>query len=118
VLAPIAPRVVWIDAQLPPALAHWIDAEYGLSAVHVQDLGLLRAGDAEIFERARAQGAVVVTKDIDFVHLLQRQGPPPQVVWITAGNLTKARLRELVTAHWANTLDLLDRGEPLVEIQG
>jgi predicted nuclease of predicted toxin-antitoxin system len=62
VLAPIAPRVVCIDAQLPPALAHWIDAEY-LSAVHVQDLGLLRAGDAEIFERARAQGAVVVTKD-------------------------------------------------------
>ena len=40
---------VWIDAQLPPALAEWLRAEHGTDAVHVVDLGLHRARDTAIF---------------------------------------------------------------------
>ena len=76
----------WIDAQLPPALATWINGAGG-QAIHLLDLDLLRAGDPEIFTKARDAGAVIVTKDEDFVLLLESQGAPPQIVWITLGNV-------------------------------
>lgn len=109
---------VWVDAQLPPALARWLVAEYGVEAAHVLDLGLLTAHDRDIFDQARAAGVVVITKDIDFVQLLERLGPPPQVVWVTAGNMTKARLLEIVREHWEHVVALLSAGEPLVELGG
>jgi predicted nuclease of predicted toxin-antitoxin system len=65
-------RAVWIDAQLPPALARWLQTEQGTSAHHVEELGLHRARDTEIFAAARAAAdpVVVVTKDGDFAKLL------------------------------------------------
>lgn len=53
---------VWIDAQLPPTLAGWL-ARRGITATHVQDLGLLQASDLTIFSQARAADAVIVTKE-------------------------------------------------------
>ena len=113
-----APLRVWVDAQLPPALARWLVAEQGLEASHVQDLGLLAADDRDKFERARDAGVVIITKDVDFVQLLERHGPPPQVVWMTVGNTTKARLREIMNEHWERVATLLLAGEPLVELGG
>jgi predicted nuclease of predicted toxin-antitoxin system len=108
---------VWVDAQLPPALARWLALEHGVAATHVQDVGLLVAPDEAIFEAARAAGvAIVVTKDEDFVPPLDRRGPPPQVVWITCGNVRNAELRRIVQAAWLRVAELLAAGEPLVEI--
>lgn len=115
---PPAPLRVWVDAQLPPALARWLATDYGADAAHVLDLGLLTAADALIFERARSARSIVVTRDVDFVQLLERRGPPPQVVWVTAGNLSNARLRELLRKHWARAAELLASGEALIEIGG
>ena len=44
---------VWLDAQLSPALCGWLEAEFGLTATPVRDLGLLHAEDQEIFLSAR-----------------------------------------------------------------
>lgn len=108
---------VWVDAQLPPSLARWLTNEAGVAAQHVADMDLLTAKDAVIFEAARANHVeVVVTKDEDFLVLLERNGPPPQVVWITCGNVRNAELREIVLAAWPRVLALLQNSEPLVEI--
>ena len=70
-----------------------------------------------IFAAARAGGAaVVVTKDDDFVRLLDRHGPPPQVVWVTCGNVRNGPLRALVLSVWPRVAALLAAGEALVEI--
>lgn len=70
-----------------------------------------------IFEAARSGGAaVVVTKDEDFVQLLERRGPPPQIVWVTCGNVRNVELREIVGAAWPRVAALLAASEPLVEI--
>jgi predicted nuclease of predicted toxin-antitoxin system len=108
---------VWVDAQLPPQLARWLNAVPGVEATHIFDVGFLGAADVEIFEAARQAGAVVITKDVDFVELLERNGPPPQVVWITAGNATNAVLRRLLDAAWPRCAELLRAGQPLVEIR-
>ena len=110
-------RRVWVDAQLLPALARWLAHEYGVAAVHVEAVELLQADDPVIFEAARAGGAsVVVTKDEDFVQLVDRHGPPPQVVWVTCGTVRNAELRRIVLEAWPRVATLLAAGEPLVEI--
>jgi len=85
---------LWLDAQLSPALALWFSQTYAVTCSPVRDLGLRDASDREIFLTARTAGSVIVTKDADFVRLLESLGPPPQVVWMTCGNTSNARLRE------------------------
>jgi len=109
---------VWTDAQVSPALAGWLRRTFGVDAYAVRDLGLRDAEDPVIFARARAAGAVVVTKDSDFVDLLERHGPPPQVVWLTCGNTSNAYLRGLLGGVWPQVAALLAAGEPLVEVSG
>lgn len=41
---------IWIDAQLPPTLANWLSATFGLEAAALRDLSLRDAQDIEIFE--------------------------------------------------------------------
>ena len=107
---------LWLDAQLSPSLAPWFRSEFGLEAVAVRDLGLLHATDESIFKAARALDVVVLTKDSDFVTLLERLGPPPRVVWLTCGNTSNDVLTALLKRHWPTVRAMLDRGEPLVEV--
>ena len=66
-----------VDMPLSPALATWL-AERGHDAVHALRIGLDRAPDEVILERARREGRVVVTADLDYPRLLamsQADGP-------------------------------------------
>ena len=108
--------VVWLDAQLSPALARWLQVDLGIAALPIRELGLRDAEDPIIFAAARTAGAVVLTKDYDFVQLLERFGPPPQIVWLTCGNTSNAHLRDLLQVAWPRVSELLLAGEALVEI--
>jgi len=107
---------IWVDAQLPSALARWLRDLGESRAVHIEDLDLLRAEDPEIFERARQAEAVVITKDSDFVQIQERLGAPPRVVWVTCGNCTNTFLKDLMVQSWPWIKHLLAAGEVLVEI--
>jgi predicted nuclease of predicted toxin-antitoxin system len=107
---------LWLDAQLAPALALWITESLGISAVSVRDLGLRDAIDRDIFAAARDAKATVLTKDSDFVYLLERLGPPPQVIWLTCGNTSNAHLRTILAIALPRALTQIGTGEPLVEI--
>jgi predicted nuclease of predicted toxin-antitoxin system len=65
---------------------------------------------------ARDLGAVVVTKDRDFLDSLERYGPPPQVIWVTCGNSSNAYLRAVFERTLPTALVLLGQGEPFLEI--
>jgi predicted nuclease of predicted toxin-antitoxin system len=108
--------IVWIDAQLSPQLARWLSLKYGIEASAVRDLGLRNAKDREIFLAARRADAVVLTKDRDFVALLEQLGPPPQVLWVTIGNTSNSHLRDVLSRKFTLTQELLRQGESLVEI--
>jgi len=107
---------IWLDAQMSPAIAAWMGSKFSVHAVAVRDLGLRDAKDHEIFQAARRENVVVMTKDSDFVLLLDRLGPPPQVIWVTCGNTSNARLKEILTTTLPKALELLHAGEKLVEI--
>jgi predicted nuclease of predicted toxin-antitoxin system len=108
--------IIWIDAQLSPALARWITETSGLQAYAVRDLGLRDAKDTEIFQAARQASAIVMTKDSDFAMLLERFGPPPQILWVTCGNTSNAHLTKILATSLSQALQLLDLGEQIVEI--
>lgn len=107
---------LWIDAQLSPALAPWINETFGVTAHAVRDLGFHEAKDLTIFHAARETGAVIMSKDSDFVLLLERFGPPPQILLVTCGNTSNARLRDILLKSFPEARVRLEQGEPLVEI--
>src|ERR1700722_3294237 len=90
--------------------------QLGEEAHAARELGLLQANDLDIFAAARAADAVVLSKDADFVELLERLGPPPRIVWLRCGNTSNARLRAILDRWWPKVCGLLEAGEKLVEI--
>jgi predicted nuclease of predicted toxin-antitoxin system len=109
---------IWVDAHLSPAIATWIANTFGITALALRDVGLKDAEDVEIFEAAKAQGVILLTKDSDFVDLVERLGSPPQIIWLTCGNTSNARLQEILSATLLEALEFLGTGEVLVEISG
>ena len=91
-------------------------ATLAVECVPVRDLNLHRASDPEIFMAARDAQVIVMTKDADFVGLLDQHGAPPQVILVTCGNTSNARLRRLIETAWPAMLPMLERGEALVEL--
>ncbi len=108
--------IIWIDAQLPPALAAWMVETFGVNAISLKELGLRDAKDLEIFEAARQDNLVIMTKDSDFVDLVCRLGSPPRILWLTCGNVTNRNLRLLLSSTFLDAVNQLQQGEIVVEI--
>jgi predicted nuclease of predicted toxin-antitoxin system len=109
--------IFWIDAQLPPTLAAWLEEIFAVKALALRELGLRDATDDEIFAAARAASGVVLTsKDSDFVERVSRLGPPPQLLWVTCGNVSNDRLRAVLVSAFPSALEMLEAGEPIVEL--
>lgn len=107
--------ILWVDAQLSLALVHWMSKAFGVTAHAVRDLALRDAKDLAIFHAARESGAVIVDKDSDFVLLLERFGLPPQILWVTCGNTSDARLRDVLYKSFPEARTRLEQGESLFE---
>lgn len=101
----------WIDAQLSPAIAQWLTDTFKVEAFSIQRLGLSSATDEEIFFAGKNENVVVITKDRDFIHLLERHGPPPQVIWITCGNSPNSLMRQILHQHFQNGIYQLQTGK-------
>ena len=57
-----------------------------------------------------------MTKDRDFLNLLDIHGTPPRVIWITMGNTSNAHRRTVLDTVFAQALVSLQEGESIVEI--
>ena len=104
-----------IDAQLSPNLATWITQNFDIEAYSVKYLGLRDATDETIFAEARKQNAIVLTKDEDFLNLVTQKGSPPKIIWLTCGNTSNQRMKEVLSQNLATALVLLQTTD-LVEI--
>ncbi len=106
----------WLDEQISPLLAPWIQEIFGVTCHSVVNLPVDRGDDADIFQSAGRMGAVIVSKDSDFVDLVNRLGQPPQVLWVTCGNRSNSSMKELLMLAFPEALRLLAAGEPIVEL--
>ncbi|HUD92753.1 DUF5615 family PIN-like protein [Sphingobium sp.] len=103
-----------IDAQLPPALCRWL-RDRGHEAEHVSDIGMIAASDGAIAARAEADGAVLFSKDEDFV--LLRLPDRFALLWLRCGNATNRALGAWLEPRWRQIEVLLEDGERLVEVR-
>jgi len=66
---------------------------------HVRALGLKGASDVRIWEYARSNGFMIISKDKDFYQRTLLYGSPPKLVWLRLGNCTRDDVVNLVTRH-------------------
>lgn len=108
---------IWVDAQLSPIIAAWINQSFPqISAVSVRALGLRDASDYEIYSKAKEAGATIISKDSDFQQLISQYGTPPKFIWVTCGNTSNQKMRDILDLTLQKALDLLNDGEEMVEI--
>ncbi len=105
-----------VDDQLPVSLARYITAE-GHSAEHVSDIGLTGAPDSLIWKYASKIGAVIISKDDDFVGIRARHPDGPAVVWLRVGNTRKTALLDRMVTLFPVIVEALADGQKLIEIR-
>ena len=97
-----------------PLLARWpIDRLHEMD--HVTAIGLADASDAAIVEAALDRGAVLVTKDEDFV--LLRLPVRIVLLWLRIGNATNRALQQWLEPRWPTIERMLIAGERFVEVR-
>lgn len=85
-----------LDMPVSPLTVKWL-TERGHDAVHAFSLGLDRAPDRDLLERAASEGRVVVTADTDFPQLLALSGETtPGVILFRGGDYTQPEVEELL----------------------
>jgi predicted nuclease of predicted toxin-antitoxin system len=86
------------DQNLSPRLPRLL-ADLYPNSVHVREIGLRDASDAEIWEYAKRNGFVVVSKDSDFQQRSLLYGHPPKFVWLRVGNCPVKTVEGLLRKH-------------------
>jgi predicted nuclease of predicted toxin-antitoxin system len=97
------------DHNLSPQLVKRL-ADLYPDSTHVHLLGLDQANDGEVWEFARREGFLVVTKDADFSDLCLLFGFPPRVIWIRRGNCAVKEIEEILRRHYED-IETLDKDE-------
>lgn len=99
-----------IDENLPATLA----AKLAVPCMHATDLGNQPTDDT-VWNHARDNDWIILTKDADFFNRLTLQGAPPKVVWLRTGNLRRNAQDALLVARMPQIISLLG-GADLVEV--
>ncbi len=89
------------DQNLSPRLAICL-ADLFPNSSHVQAEDLDSASDNQLWEHARLNEFVIVTKDEDFNNLSVMRGSPPKVVWLQIGNCTTAEVEAVFRNRFAD----------------
>ena len=81
----------------PRAVDHLIAA--GHEAVHASALDLATSDDEDILERARREGRVVITADLDYPRLLAAQkAQTPGIILFRGGSFSRDEMLEMLDA--------------------
>ena len=104
-----------VDAQLPPPLVDFLRSK-GHQAEHVMSVLGEGAKDSVVVAFAREQKAVIVSKDADFVTLLEGMSDAPPLLRIRVGNATNKALIAACDEGWRTAEQELLSGKHLVEL--
>lgn len=105
-----------IDAQLPPGLAIHL-RECGHVAEHVNRIRLGGTTDLAIWNHAKRQRSILITKDEDFLTLSRGDPSGPQIVWIRIGNISNDALWRRIGPIIEEIVGALQAGERVIEVR-
>lgn len=101
------PSKLLFDQNLSPLLVGALVDLYP-GAAHVRSLGLHVAGDDVIWQRARADGFTIVTKDDDFRQMSFLYGAPPKVIWVRLGNCSTGDVEAVLRDRHSDILRFVE----------
>ena len=84
-----------LSSRLVPRLADLFP-----DSTHVRDVGLRAADDPSVWDYARQNGFLIVSKDADMHDLSLLFGDPPKVIWLRLGNCSTAQVENLLRREY------------------
>ncbi len=84
-----------LDENLSDRIIHRIIDLYPNSQ-HVKTLGLINTDDAIIWEYAKTNGLVIVSKDADFHQRSLLYGHPPKFIYLRIGNSPTSKITQIL----------------------
>ncbi|HDN80369.1 MAG: hypothetical protein DRI61_14910 [Chloroflexi bacterium] len=107
-----------VDMDISPKTATYLRS-LGYDAVHLHELGLDRLPDSSILKKARTEGRILITHDLDFSELMAASGAKlPSVIVFRLRNMHPERvnyyLREIINRY----RESLERGAILSVSEG
>lgn len=104
-----------LDENLSRRLVPFLQHDFPGSS-QVVLLGLESANDTQVWQAAKDQGFVIVTRDADFEELSLVWGQPPQVIWLKTQNQTRAATLKISLENRKTIEAALDAGQACVEV--
>jgi predicted nuclease of predicted toxin-antitoxin system len=105
-----------VDAQLPPGLARRLSSA-GHDAVHLYEILPPETKDVDVAGEANRRGAILVSKDEDFVDLSRRGILTAPLLWLRLGNMTTAGLWQKLAPLLPEVESAFAAGDRIVEIR-
>jgi predicted nuclease of predicted toxin-antitoxin system len=87
------------DENLSPRLS-WLLADLFPNSVHVRDVGMKETADPTVWNYAKDNNLMIVSKDTDMHDLSLVFGNPPKVIWIRIGNYSTVEVEGLLRQHY------------------
>jgi predicted nuclease of predicted toxin-antitoxin system len=97
-----------LDENLSRRLVPLLQTDYPDSTQVVLE-GLESASDYVVWEFAKANQFVIVTRDADFEEMSMVLGQPPKIIWLRTWNQTRARTLKTLLDNHTEIEDVLSR---------
>ncbi len=109
----------WIDINLPPVMAKWLQEDFNVSAKSFKDLHFETEKDVDVFRKAanRINTIIITTKDIDFKNLADDRNSSPKILFLNFGNISNKMLKEIIYRSFKEVLRIFsETDDSLIEI--
>ncbi|UBF29405.1 DUF5615 family PIN-like protein [Kovacikia minuta CCNUW1] len=106
-----------LDENLSDRIIHRIIDLYPGSE-HVKALGLTNTDDEVIWEHAKANDFVIVSKDSDFHQRSLLYGHPPKFIYLRIGNSPTSKIVEILRGNFGTIIQFEDRESESILVLG
>ncbi len=105
-----------LDENLSRRIVPFLQAAFP-GSTQIALLGLESASDSEIWQYAKDNGYVIVSRDSDFQERSLVAGHPPQVIWLKIPNRSKTVVLNILLEHQVEIeLALIEQNLACVEL--
>jgi predicted nuclease of predicted toxin-antitoxin system len=70
------------------------------NCLHPDTINLRGRPDAVLWDFAKTNGCLLISKDDDFRQRSLLLGHPPKVIWLAVGNATTAIIEQVIRSQW------------------
>lgn len=92
-----------VDVNLPYHFSLWNNKDY----IHQIELGDTWT-DRQIWDYAKSNNLIIITKDADFYNSILTSEPPPKVIHVRVGNMRLKELHFFLSKIWPDVTELIE----------